>query len=217
MDQQSFVDSPQDNQSPEATAVSRRRHSWLRWLSASVFVLLLLVVIHLHANKKASAANNVAPDEPVTVTPATARTGDICKYLEAIGTVTPVRTDSITSQVTGVITAVHYREGQAVREGDPLIDVDTSLYAAQVAEARGALERDENLLAQAKMDLERYREAWNHNGISRQQFEDQEKVVLQTQGTVKNDQGAVRYAEAQLNYCHITAPISGRIGLRLVD
>ena len=94
----------------------------------------------------------------MTVMPATARTGDIGKYLEAIGTVTPLRTDSITSQVTGVITAVHYQEGQIVREGDPLIDIDTRLYAAQVAEARGALERDEKLLAERR---------WISSGIGR--------------------------------------------------
>ena len=217
MEHQSFLDLLRGNQSGGSASASPARRRWLGWLTAAVSVVVLNIVIQHHVNKKASAANKVVPEGPVMVTPATARTGDIGKYLEAIGTVTPLRTDSITAQVTGVITAVHYQEGQVVREGDPLIDIDTQLYSAQVAEARGALERDENLLAQAKMDLERYREAWDRKGISRQQFEDQEKVVLQAQGTVKNDEGAVQFAEAQLNYCHITAPISGRIGLRLVD
>lgn len=217
MDQQPFLDSPRKHRSSETTSASPARRRGVRWLSASVSVLVVVVAIHHRANKKASAANKVVPEGPVIVTPATARTGNIGKYLEAIGTVTPLQTDSITSQVTGVITAVHYHEGQLVHEGDPLIDIDTQLYAAQVAEVRGALERDENLLAEARMDLERYRQAWERKGISRQQFEDQEKIVLQAQGTVKNDEGAVQFAEAQLNYCHITAPISGRVGLRLVD
>ncbi len=154
---------------------------------------------------------------PVPVTTATAESGSIGVYQDAIGTVTPVYTDAITSQVTGVITAVHYREGQFVHKGDPLVDIDPRPYAAQLAQAQGILERDENLLAEAQMDLERYRQAWAKNAIPRQTLEDQEKVVLQEQGTVKNDQGTVEYDQVQLGYCHITSPISGRVGLRLVD
>jgi multidrug efflux system membrane fusion protein len=125
--------------------------------------------------------------------------------------------DSITSQATGVITAIHYREGQPVRKGDPLIDIDDRPYRAQLAQAQGLLERDQNLLAQAKMDLERYKGAWSKNAIPRQTLEDQEKIVLQDEGTVKNDEGAVQYDQVQVGYCHITSPISGRVGLRLVD
>jgi multidrug efflux system membrane fusion protein len=126
-------------------------------------------------------------------------------------------TASMTSQVTGVITAVHYREGQLVHKGDPLIDIDSRQYAAQLAQAQGSLERDQNLLAQAKMDYERYKQAWAKNAIPRQTMEDQEKIVLQYQGTVKNDEGLVRYDEVQVGYCHITSPLTGRVGLRLVD
>ncbi len=153
----------------------------------------------------------------VPVTIATAQSGTIGVYLDAIGTVTPLYTDSITAQVTGVITAVHYREGQYVRKGDPLVDIDPRPYAAQLAQAQGLLERDQNLLAEAEMDLERYKQAWARNAIPRQTLEDQEKIVLQDQGTVKNDQGTVQYDQVQLDYCHITSPISGRVGLRLVD
>jgi multidrug efflux system membrane fusion protein len=116
-----------------------------------------------------------------------------------------------------VITAVHYREGQFVRKGDPLIDLDSRPFAAQLEQARGTLEHDQQLLAQGRMDLERYRQAWAHNGIPRQTLEDQEKVVLQLQGTVKFDEGAVHFNETQVSYCHIQAPISGRVGLRLID
>jgi multidrug efflux system membrane fusion protein len=154
---------------------------------------------------------------PVPVTIATAQSGTIGVYQDAIGTVTPVYTDSITAQVTGVITAVHYREGQFVRKGDPLIDIDPRPYAAQLTQAQGLLERDQNTLAQAQMDLERYKQAWAKNAIPRQTLEDQEKIVLQDQGTVKNDQGTVQYDQVQVDYCHITSPISGRVGLRLVD
>jgi multidrug efflux system membrane fusion protein len=153
----------------------------------------------------------------VPVVPATAKTGSLGIYLQAIGTVTPVYTASITAQVTGVITAVHYREGQIVKKGDPLIDIDSRTYEAQLAESQGALERDQNLLAQAQMDLTRYQQAWAKNAIPRQTLEDQEKLVLQDQGTVKNDEGAVQYATVQVAYCHIVAPITGRVGLRLMD
>jgi len=154
---------------------------------------------------------------PVTITTATATQGDIGVYLDAIGTVTALYTDSITAQVTGVITAVHYKEGQLVHKGDPLIDIDPRPYQALVTQAQGILERDQNLLAQAQMDLDRYKEAWAKNAIPRQTLEDQEKIVLQDRGTVKNDEGTLRYNQVQLQYCHITAPINGRVGLRLVD
>ena len=154
---------------------------------------------------------------PITITTVNATKGDIGVYLNAIGTVTALYTDSITAQVTGVITAVHYKEGQLVKKGDPLIDIDPRPYEAQVTQAEGALERDQNLLAQAQMDLQRYKDAWARNAIPRQTLEDQEKIVLQDQGTVKNDQGTLRYDQVQVAYCHITAPINGRVGLRLVD
>jgi len=104
-----------------------------------------------------------------------------------------------------------------VKKGDPLVDIDARPYEAQLAQAQGALERDQNLLAEAQMDLERYQQAWAKNAIPRQTLEDQEKLVLQDQGTVKNDEGTVQYDQVQVGYCHITSPISGRVGLRLMD
>jgi multidrug efflux system membrane fusion protein len=148
---------------------------------------------------------------------ATATKGNIGVYLGAIGTVTPVYTASITAQASGVLTAVHYSEGQLVRKGEALIDIDPRPYRAQLMQAEGALEHDTNVLAQARMDLDRYRAAWARNGIPKQLLDDQEKIVLQDQGTVKNDQGTVNYDQVQLSFCHITAPIAGRVGLRLVD
>jgi len=153
----------------------------------------------------------------VPVVPATAKLGSLGVYLTSIGTVTPVYTDSMTAQVTGLITDVHYREGQTVRKGDPLVDIDPRPYAATLAQAQGLLERDQNLLAEARMDLARYQTAWSKNAIPRQTLEDQEKLVLQDEGTVKNDQGTVQYDQVQLDFCHIVSPISGRVGLRLVD
>jgi multidrug efflux system membrane fusion protein len=112
---------------------------------------------------------------------------------------------------------VQYTEGQRLRKGDPLVDIDPRPYRATLLQAQGALERDQNLLAQAQMDLERYRAAWARNAIAKQLLDDQEKLVQQDEGTVKNDQGTVQYDQIQVDYCHITAPIAGRVGLRLVD
>jgi multidrug efflux system membrane fusion protein len=154
---------------------------------------------------------------PVTLVTATAQKGDIGVYLDSIGTVTPVYTASITSQVNGIVTAVHYKEGQLVRKGDSLIDIDARSYQASLLQAQGTLERDTNLLAQSRMDLERYREAWARNAIPKQTLDDQEKLVLQQQGTLKFDEGVVQFDQVQVDYCHIISPITGRVGLRLVD
>lgn len=180
-----------------------------------VAVPLLLVLHHHEEAKKAAAARPAAPG--ITITSATAQKGNIGVYLDAIGTVTPVYTDSITSQVNGLVVAVHYTEGQRVSKDDPLVDIDSSPYRAMLLQAQGTLERDENLLAQAQMDLERYRAAWARNAIAKQTLDDQEKLVLQYEGTVKNDRGTVQFDQIQVDYCHITAPIAGRVGLRLVD
>ncbi|MGA8500647.1 MAG: efflux RND transporter periplasmic adaptor subunit [Candidatus Sulfotelmatobacter sp.] len=178
-----------------------------------IFVLAIVLLWRHHENGK-----KVAPAPPkINITTATATTGNIGVYLDAIGTVTPVYTDSITSEVTGLIVAVHYKEGQLVSKGDPLVDIDSRPYRASLLQAQGALERDEGVLAQAQMDLERYRAAWARNAIAKQILDDQEKLVLQDEGTVKNDQGTVQFDQIQVDFCHITAPIAGRVGLRLVD
>jgi multidrug efflux system membrane fusion protein len=104
-----------------------------------------------------------------------------------------------------------------VKQGDPLIDIDSRTYLATLMQAQGALERDENLLAQATMDLERYRIAWKGEAVAKQTLDDQEKLVLQDQGIVKNDRGMVQFDQLQVEFCHIKAPIAGRVGLRLVD
>jgi multidrug efflux system membrane fusion protein len=180
----------------------------------------LLVLRHQDTTTKTGAGGGRrggAGGGPVTLTTATATKGNIGVYLESIGTVTPVYTASITSQVTGPVIAVHFTEGQIVAKGAPLIDIDPRPFEATLLQAQGTLERDEAILAQATMDRDRYREAWTRNAIPKQLLDDQEKIVLQDAGTVKNDQGTVAFDQVQLGYCHIMAPIAGRVGLRLVD
>ncbi|HEX3478274.1 MAG TPA: efflux RND transporter periplasmic adaptor subunit [Kofleriaceae bacterium] len=154
---------------------------------------------------------------PVAIRTAVARLDDLPIHLDAIGTVTPIATVSITSQVTGRVFVVHYQEGQRVREGEPLVEIDPRPFAALLLQAQGTLERDLYVLDQARMDRDRYRAAWARRAIARQQLDDQEKVVRQAEGTVKLDRGTVEYNRIQLAYCRIASPITGRVGLRLVD
>jgi len=200
----------------------RRRHkvAWAVFWSLFLLLLALALVLFLRHQaeaKKKAAALAAKPAPGITVTTATAQKSSIGVYLEAIGTVTPVYTASITSQVTGQIVTVYYQEGQTVAKGDPLVDIDPRPYRAVLLQAQGALERDENVLAQAQMDLARYRAARARNAIAQQILDDQEKLVLQDGGTVKNDQGTVQYDQVQVDFCHIASPIAGRVGLRLVD
>jgi multidrug efflux system membrane fusion protein len=181
------------------------------------FGVIFWLVLRHHEEAQAPTSGRRGVSGPVTITTTTAKKGNIGVYLDAIGTVTPTYTASITSQVTGLVMQVHYQEGQIVRKGQPFIEIDPRPFEAQLTQAQGTLERDTNVLAQAKMDLDRYREAWARNGIPKQTLDDQEKIVLQDQGTVKNDEGTVQFNKVQVGFCHITAPITGRVGLRLVD
>jgi multidrug efflux system membrane fusion protein len=198
----------------------RQHHYGITILIVLVILLIaggVMFLIIRHRSAPQAAGGRRGAGGPVSITVATAKTGDIGVYLEAIGTVTPVYTATITSQVSGPILEVHYKEGQIVKKDDPLIEVDPGPYEATLQQAQGTLKKDQSLLAQAKMDLERYQAAWARNAIPKQTLDDQEKLVDQDAGTVENDLGTVRYDEIQVKYCHITAPIAGRVGLRLVD
>ena len=195
-----------------------------KFTGAVVWIILLLIfaaafvlVLRKHDQSTPNARAPRGGGGPVTVMTVTAQKGDIGVYLDSIGTVTPVYTSSITSQVNGIVTAVHYKEGQIVHKGDPLIDIDDRSYRATLLQAQGTLERDEGVLAMGRMDEERYRDAWARKAIPKQTLDDQEKLVLQQQGTVKLDQGSVQFDQIQVEYCHIAAPITGKVGLRLVD
>ena len=194
-----------------------KHRAWVWIIVLLVFGLVFWWVLRRNGTPAAGPVGRGGMGGPVTATEATATKGDIGIYLTAIGTVTPVYTASIVSQVTGQVVAVHYREGQLVKKGDPLVEIDPRPYEATLKQAEGTLERDTHLLEQAQMDLARYQAALARNAIARQQVEDQEKLVLQDRGTVKLDQGSVDYDRVQVGFCHIISPITGRVGLRLVD
>ncbi|MGA9527308.1 MAG: efflux RND transporter periplasmic adaptor subunit [Terriglobales bacterium] len=208
---------PPNRESAPAEEPKPKRRAWIWIIVLLVFGLVFWWVIARNNSASTKPTGRAGPGGPVTATSVKASKGDIGVYLSAIGTVTPVYTDSIVSQVTGQVVKVHYREGQLVKTGDPLVDIDPRPYEATLKQAEGILDRDTHLLEQAKMDLDRYQAAWARNAIAKQQLDDQDKLVLQDQGTVKNDQGTVDYDRVQVGFCHIVAPITGRVGLRLVD
>jgi multidrug efflux system membrane fusion protein len=201
----------------DASAVGRKKRR--PWWGLLFIVLLVLCVVLLVTHKPKPQPDQNALDQPavVTIKAATVREGDIGIHVDAIGTVTPLSTVSVYSQVTGNVIAVNYREGQMVRKGQSLIEIDPRPYEAQLKQAEGTLQHDQGLLKQAEIDLARYQKASALNAIAKQTLEDQEQAVEQYKGTVKNDEGQVDYQKVQLSYCHITAPASGRVGLRLVD
>jgi len=196
---------------------STHKSRWWIWL---ILAVLIVIAVVWGMRRGASPQAKTAADpsaRPVLVSTAPAQQGDIGVYLNALGTVTPVYTVTVTSRVQGQITNVLYNEGQMVQKGDPLIEIDPRPYQASLTQVEGQLAHDTAVLNEAKIDLERYQQAFTRNAIAKQQLDDQQQVVLQDEGTVKNDEGQLANAKVNLVYTHITAPISGRVGLRLVD
>jgi membrane fusion protein, multidrug efflux system len=200
------------------TQKPRSKHRWWIWVLLVLAVLGAFIIYHQYkAAEEAKKAKANAAERAVPVVTATATQGDIGVYVEALGTVTPVYTVTVTSRVQGEIMEVHYQEGQMVHKGDALLDIDPRPYQAAVTQAEGQLARDNAVLAQARTDLGRYQTAFSQNAVAQQQVYDQQQAVEQDEGTVKNDQGLLDNAKVNLVYCHISSPIDGRVGLRLVD
>lgn len=154
---------------------------------------------------------------PMPVGIAKVETGDIDIVLDALGTVTPLHVVTVTAQISGQLQRVNFKEGQRVKEGDLIAEIDPRPFEAALTQAEGTAARDQALLANARIDLERYQTLFQQDSIAKQQLDSQASLVRQYEGTVKSDRGPVETAKVNLGYTKIVAPVSGRVGLRQVD
>jgi multidrug efflux system membrane fusion protein len=157
------------------------------------------------------------PPQPIPVGVAAVTLGNIDVYLDALGNVTPVYTDTIVSRVAGMVTEVRFKEGQIVKKDDLLAVIDPRPYVAAFLQAQGQLERDEALLKNARIDLVRYQNSYKEHAIPEQELATQQATVDEDEGTVKLDQGNLDAAKVNVDYTRIVSPIDGRVGLRNID
>lgn len=214
----------------EATPDKRKRRRWAVWAAA---VLLLIgggYLLSQRTSKSGSATSNSTSTTsskggggrrgasgPIPVSVTKVQTGNIGDYINALGTVTPVYTDTVASRVPGELLDVRYKEGQIVHKGELLAQIDPRPYEATVIQAQGQLARDQAALKNALLDLNRYKTAYVQHAIPEQTVATQQAAVEQDQGTVRFDEGTLKAAQVNLDYATITAPINGRVGLRTVD
>src|SRR5439155_9058982 len=215
------IENPQKDPRPQRTRVA----VLLKRGAIGLLVLCLLAIgayallmksgeaqLRVPGEKKADSRVRTVPCVAVA-----AKTGDTGVYLTGLGSVTPLNTVTVKSRVDGQLMRVLFKEGQIVRSGELLAEIDPRPFQAQLTQMEGQMARDQALLKNAQLELERYRDLYRQELIAKQQLDTQEALVRQTEGIVKTDQGQIDTAKLQLMYSRITAPIGGRVGLRLVD
>jgi membrane fusion protein, multidrug efflux system len=156
-------------------------------------------------------------DQAVAVSTATVSMGDIQIRIPALGTITPLATVTVRTQISGQLQKIGFKEGQLVKQGEFLAQIDPRPYEATLAQAQGMLRKDQSLLADARLDLKRFEELIKEDSVAQQQLDTQRALVEQYEGTIEADQAQIKTAQINLAYCHITSPVTGRIGLRQVD
>ncbi|MDD5167906.1 MAG: MdtA/MuxA family multidrug efflux RND transporter periplasmic adaptor subunit [Syntrophales bacterium] len=181
----------------------------------AVGIYLVLTTTGGTKSRKNGAATKSPP--PVSVIADPVKKTDFKVYITGLGSVVPLNTVVVRTRVDGQLMEILFREGQIVKRGDLLAKIDPRPFEVQLTQAEGQMARDRELLRNANVDLKRYKVLWEQDSVPKQQLDTQEALVRQYEGTVKTDQGAIDSAKLQLFYCRITAPISGRLGLRLID
>jgi multidrug efflux system membrane fusion protein len=211
-----------DRTSPVSPVVYQSRRGY--WILTGIIVVGLIgggwYLWGQKATKQApqtATAGRSAQGAPQPVGFATIDKGDIRIVLNELGTVTSLDTVTVLTQINGQLQQVGFNEGQMVKKGDFLAQIDPRPYQAALEQAQGTLAHDQGLLAQAQSDLKRYQTLGRQDSIAQQQLDDQKFLVQQDSGTVQTDQGTVDTAKLNLTYCHIVSPIDGQVGLRLVD
>lgn len=198
---------------PEHTA---SRHHYGVWIVLIVLIIIGVVVYRMHVSAASSKGKDTGT-APISVGVTEARKRDVPYYLTGLGTVTAFNTVTVHTRVDGQIMQVSFREGQFVHQGDVLVEIDPRPYQVALEQAEGQLAKDLASQNDAKVDLSRYQTLWQEGVIPRQQLDSQQATVGQYDGAIKSDQAAIDNEKLQLTYCHITSPIDGRVGLRLVD
>lgn len=211
-----ITEEPKEEQAQKQTGSG---HSFGKWWIAAIVCIAAIGGYFLLVRWQSQGAKQAAKPSPsgVSVAAVAAKTADVGVYLKGLGSVTPLNTVTVKTRVDGQLMQVLFKEGQIVNRGDLLATIDPRPFEVQLTQAEGQIARDQALLKNAQIDLERYRVLWAQDSIPKQQLDTQEYLVRQYEGAVKADQGQIDSAKLQLFYCRITAPVSGRVGLRLVD
>ena len=201
-----------------------RRHGFGAWASrnkwyllAGLIVLLIAILIYRAVSRPAEPAGGRFAGAPISVNTAKVEKGDVPVILNALGTVTPLQTVTVRTQINGQLQQLGFTEGQMVKKGDFLAEVDPRPYQAALEQAQGTLAKDQAQIKNAQLDADRYVKLVKEDSIAAQTRDTQLALVRQLQGQVETDKAAVDSAKVNLDYCHITSPVTGRVGLRQVD